>query len=580
MRARPPFQHCLVTVLALVALLLPVPATPGQEGPARAGEATLVHADDALARAVARLCLAAQTAPPPAVSPLPATELERALLRIPAGRLSPRLQAEHRRLLELTRARITPDSLRPDGTADPLTAQFAPAGNGPARPPAGRVGAVSTLEGYFHSGSQADEWRYAYPDRTSLLTVPVRVWPLPNLYVRVDVDLKQNYTTYPGTETINPDPLVNVPLDVREVHAQFPDVAVLSAAGRHWSVQWGRDRAGWGLGETGSLILGDHNEYYDFVSAALVSDLVSYRALYVDLEPWTDGGGTADERAAIYHRLEGTFFPWLTATANELMLFTNKPMELRYLNPFYFMHNYFIPGLSNSLVSLELALRPLPGLEIYGHFAMDQIQSGLERERGTYVNYEPEAFGYLAGARYTMPIAPGWITMGTEWVFTDPWMFLGRTRLQSLTYRRRVQAENVDPNGTKIIVERSLGYPEGSDYYGITLYTDAVLWTHYRLTAQARYAVKGENTVSRPVDVADEADALRETPSGPAPETRLEGRLEGRADLARFPVLGLPARLEAAFTLDLIHEWNDDQNEGRRYTDVQFSPSITFSVAY
>lgn len=557
MRAHSAFQRYIVTALAILALL-PAPAARGQEASEAYGGATLVYADDALYRAVARLCLAAQTAPPPAVSPVAATELERALLRIRAERLGPRLQDEHRRLLELTQARVTPEPLRP----------------------AGRVGVVTTLEGYVHSGDQGDEWRYTYPDRASALKIPVRIWPFPNVYARVDLDLKQNYTSYPGVETISPDPVVNVPLDVRELHYQFPDVAVLSAAGEHWSVQWGRDRAGWGFGETGSLILGDHNEYYDFVSAALVSDLFSYRALYVDLEPWRDGGGTVDERAAIYHRIEGNLFPWLTATANELMLFAGKPLELRYLNPFYFMHNYFIPSLSNSLVSLELALRPLPGLEVYGHFAMDQIQSELERERGTYAEMEPQALAYLAGARYVLPIAPGWLTLGTEWVFTDPWMYLGRTPLQSLTYRRRVQAENVDPAGRKIIVERALGYAAGPDYYGVVLYGEALVWERYRLAAEARYAVKGENTVSRSVEVADLEDATRETPSGPAPEAMLQGRLEGEADLVSFLLLGLPARVETGFTLDVIHEWNDDQTTGESYTDVQFAPSVTFRVAY
>lgn len=522
---------------------------------------TLVYRGEPLYEQVRRLVLAAETAPPPRVSPTTYGELLLTMRRIDVGALPRELVGEFREVYAELSAR---DQESPTD----------------ARVPYGSVGVESNVELYLHTADEADEWRHWYPDRRPILSVPMRAWPMNGMYIAFDLDWRKNYPMYPGypnVDTINPDPITNIPFDVLETDMQFPFQALVSLGGDRWSLQFGRSRVAMGFGETGSLMLGDHVEYHDFLLANVTGHLFSYRALYLDLEPWITTTTSADERIIFGHRLEMRPAPWLSLAANEFFVFAYHPVELRYLNPLMIMHSWFVTDLGNDFLNFEFSVRPLRGLELYGHLAVDQLQSAVERERG-YGETEPEAFGYLAGAQYTAPWREGWLTAGTEWVFTDPWLYLGRRQLTGFTYRRRVQAENVLPSATKLIVEKSLGYPAGPDYYGITAYLHADYSPGFRAGGDLTYGVKGENDIQRYLPADDLEDAQRTTPSGDAPEHIIAGRLVADAKLARFSIGRIPVTVRGGAILDVVHVWDNDHVPGARYFDVQFSPYLSLET--
>jgi len=566
---------------------------------------TLVESGDPLSRAVRRLSLAAGSVPPPAVSPLTYSDLRLSLSRINAADLSPRLRREYARLLSLVRGSAPPIRLGLDGlpwmSPDKRTgaedagsgaASEGPADEAPWQQPS-TVGLRVSPEAYLHSGGDSAAWRYRYPDRLPLLGIPLRFRPIPALYLGFNLDWRKNRPLLPGEETVNEDPASNVPFQLPETDVQFPSFAVTSLAGERWSLQLGRDRLSWGVGHSGSLLLSDHNDYYDFLSAAVLGDVLTYRALYVDLEPWRSmpgepgsWGNPVDSRMFFVHRIELTPAPWLTLVANDGFIYAGPPLELRYANPLMLMHNWFIPSQGNSLFAFELDLRPLRGLELSFHLAVDQFQNAAERERD-YGRTEPDAFGYLANAEYVRPL-PGvgnWLTLGTEWVYMDPWMYIGRTELTSFTYRRRVQAENAVP-ATKVLIENPLGYPLGPDSYAVMGYGRMNLGSRLDLRAELRFTAKGDNTTVRYPSL----DAVREelpnprderrSPSGPTPEYVLAGRLHGKAELARFMLGGFSGRVSAGAIVDIMRIENNRNHADEVYTDMQLSPHVGVQLLY
>lgn len=541
-----------LVVAALLTLSMPILALPGNPNLSEPG--------DAVYESVRRLALVAGQSPPSAVAPVSYAELEAVLRRVDVERLPEELVDQYRELLHT----LSEEAIQV---------------------PFGTVGIETTTEAYLHTSGDAGEWLYWYPDRQPLVSLPLQVMPLPGLAIDFDLDFRKNYPIFRGYEstyeTVNPDPWSNIPGDLRETDIQFPFHALLSAAGRGWSVVFGRSRIGWGLGHTGSLLLSDHVDYHDFLMASVTGGLASFRALYLDLEPWLDGGGTDPERLYLARRIELRPARWFTLTASEALVFHGKPIELRYLNPLMVLHSWFIPDYGNSMINLEASVRPVSGLELYAHLAIDQLQSKLEEERA-YAADEPEALGYLAGARYVAPLpgAASWLTFGTEWVFLDPWMYIGRSVMGSFTYRRRVQAENVLPAGTKIIVEKSLGYPAGPDYYGITGFAQLEIGECVSLSLDAGYYAAGENAVGRSLPPDDAADAQRETPSGEAPEQIVAGRLTVDGVLARIHLGGVPLVVEAGAVLDLVRIENNDHVAGAVFSDLQFSPYLTISTGF
>jgi hypothetical protein len=246
------------------------------------------------------------------------------------------------------------------------------------------------------------------------------------------------------------------------------------------------------------------------------------------------------------------------------------------------MHNWFVPQYGNSLLSFELAVRPVRGVEVYAHLAIEQLQNAVERERG-YADDEPEAFGYLAGIEYARPLRlgglpAGWLTVGAEWARLDPWMYLGRTDLNTFSYRRRVQAEHVIPAGAKVLVEKSLGYPTGPDYHEFLLHGRLDLLSSYSVAIEARYAAKGENYIGRSLEVADAADGMRRTPSGESPEHILHGRITADAVVGRFRIGTLPVEIRAGAIFDAVRVLNWGHQEGNTLRDLQLSPYVSIGT--
>lgn len=559
--SRPPVHSCLVTTrtarrnaplrrfpIALVAAI----AVLATIGPAAYADDALYFRDDPLYRQVALLSTIAGSTPPPSISPISVHELRSVLANTDPASLPRSHHPAYREVLrELCREE------------KPLT---------------GSIGLGTSLESYLHTSDVASYWEYTYPDRRPFLSVPIRLQFRDTLSIEYDLDWRKNYPFFPDPKvaTVNPDPLVNVPLNVSETDVQFPFHAVVALGGPHWSLQMGRSRISMGHAASHSLVLSDHVDFHDFLVASVWGKLASYRAVYVDLEPWVTLSTTVDDRMFFLHRIELRPTSWLSLAANDGFIFSGKPIELRYLNPLMITHSWFVPAYGNSILLFETAVRPIPRVEIFAHFLIDQLQSQDERDRG-YGETEPEAFGYMAGMRYTIPVGRAALSVGTEWVYLDPWTYLGRSLLGSFTYRRRVQAENVPPGGGKIIVEKSLGYPDGPDQYRVALFATA---DAPRLTADAELSLsaKGHNTVGRYLPIESVEDSLRVTPSGDVVEYSLRTKLSVDATLAQFAFRHAAARVTAGATMDFLHSWNYGREPGAGLADFQFAPYVGASI--
>jgi hypothetical protein len=121
----------------------------------------------------------------------------------------------------------------------------------------------------------------------------------------------------------------------------------------------------------------------------------------------------------------------------------NAPLELRFMNPFTIFHSYesyktytdYNEDLGHTGVEdptggsrigsyfgakIEFTLRYL---RLYGLFAMDQLQLGVEKD-----NWEedltPDAMAFQGGAELTLPSGGGHWQFGIEGVYTYPYMYV------------------------------------------------------------------------------------------------------------------------------------------------------------
>ena len=188
-----------------------------------------------------------------------------------------------------------------------------------------------------------------------------------------------------------------------------------------------------------------------------------------------------------------------------------------FLTPFIILHNFYEWNYASSLFSIDSQITILPGLTAYGQYMFNAIQSEYEQTRYNDESI-PSASGWMAGISYGLPLnlPPLSITLGAEFVHTDPWLYIREHALISYYWRRRA-ISNI--TGTDELISLPLGYSWGPDTNLFIFWTE----THWDISPMLRFDLNlslsiihdGEQEITDPFSNSREAISLR-TPSGTA----------------------------------------------------------------
>jgi hypothetical protein len=196
------------------------------------------------------------------------------------------------------------------------------------------------------------------------------------------------------------------------------------------------------------------------------------------------------------------------------VIYGGKYPDLRVFNPMLVYHNFYLKDNMNSLMSLELDYVPLPGIFLYGQFVMDQLSTNFEQD--VYGrDIEPNAAGYMAGLEYRRSAGTGYISLGYEYVYTSPWLYIREHPLVSYFSTRRIHSEarkDILGDHNYFYVNTPLGYAYGSDVIVnsfLLSYTVAFQWAVY---AEYRLMYIGENDINSAFKTESAWD--KKTPSG------------------------------------------------------------------
>ena len=394
------------------------------------------------------------------------------------------------------------------------------------------------IEAYYKVNDKREEWEHGFEERKPFLYIPMELWFNENLYSTLDVTLKEEYRAV--TELDNN--YTGIPSNPVQFDWYFPFRAFISLGGENWNIQFGRDQADWGMGETGNLLLSDYSDFYNLLKFTTYWEKFKYSAVYIGLDSWLtteekeldedpeDGNGLAGGyynfqeqfKAFLAHRVEFRTTEKLNLTVSEAVVFGNKYLNFTELNPVFVFHNLFSPEYSNALLSVEADYTIFKGLNLYLQYAVDEFQvPGYEGP-----DSRPGADGVLAGFRYIKP-APsgsGYITLNGEAAMTDPYFYNRWHPLTRFTNRRRIWS-NIEPDKYEYI-NKPIGYEHGPD--AIVLYSKIGYINPLLFSASfdARYILKGElnDSLDDPLsyDTGDEAND-QNTASGTAEKELVVG---------------------------------------------------------
>ncbi len=440
------------------------------------------------------------------------------------------------------------------------------------------------LESYLHSDSSPELWLYGYEERLSMVSVPLELWLFDTLYAHTTIDIKEGYRV----TRLNPDNYFNVfslENNITEADWNFPFRAFFALGGEHWLFQLGRDQLNWGNGRTGNLMLSDYADYYDGVRFTTFWRRFKFTTAYIVLQPWLlpgetiDGAGDGPDndfvnngdlyKAFFGHRFEFNFFDRLNISLAESVTFGNKYPELSDFNPFMLYHNWFIPERANSLMTLDFELNPAKRLNIYGQFAIDEFKTSKD------AGGVPNAMGYLGGIEGFIPLGYGYLDMGAEAVYTDPWFYHDWYPLLQHTTRRRIHTAYHDyGSGQYDWIDKPLGYFTGPDtilqsyYIGYSLSCRFQNLLELRIIHHGRIRRAGDDSTATTFSVDfDPNSADLKTPTG-TPEVKWIIRLH----LSIHPTKSLT--LSSDLYSLWIKSYLNTQGDNRR--DLQWVGSLSY----
>lgn len=285
-----------------------------------------------------------------------------------------------------------------------------------------------------------------------------------------------------------------------DVDLIVPDRAFLSAGGSFWNIQLGRDRFSIGTGETGSLILSDSFLHQDLLRFNLFGTRFKFSyALISFWHPDIQKDGDEKTRGAyayMTNRLEGRFLSdRLYFAFSNTTLFKNDNddgINLRYLNPIDYYHNFFVRSRQNSSCSFEAVLALAKSWNAYGQILIDDISSPNEAKGG---DSAPDELGFMIGIKHMSAIRTGILGVSLEAVYTLPFLYHRSTSAYTqpdddtgLSYIGIIRYA-----GGEIDYKRYyIGYPYGGDAALLDLRVSYTVPENYALKAEGLFMVHGE----------------------------------------------------------------------------------------
>ena len=226
------------------------------------------------------------------------------------------------------------------------------------------------------------------------------------------------------------------------IFRNFPDDGGISLGGKGLSLIIARGRLSVGEGYTGNTAVGDNYDYQEFMKASFYTRYGKVSLSLTTFDSSHDGSlmpyGLLSSRFNEWRELRHSASYEITPFENFRLsltfvshLDTRTALDIRYLNPFLFLHNYFnyedaTVFESNNMISADFSWTIAPGWNLYGQLTMDQVQ--LTNEVRRYVSemgtVDPNAFGGLMNISYSGILGSGLLNVYAEFVYNMPGMYL------------------------------------------------------------------------------------------------------------------------------------------------------------
>ena len=223
------------------------------------------------------------------------------------------------------------------------------------------------------------------------------------------------------------------------------------------SLQFGRERLLWGAGYLNRLVLSNNPQMFDFLRFNFHYKTLSYdflhgwlvqKPLYVYMDSTNVSEKQKRSKYIAISRLGYTPTPELKLGISQIIIYSNRPFEAAYLNPFLFwesaqrsMNDY-----DNSFLSFDGRFKITDGVEVSASIILDDINFSTFGKWNAYNN----SLVWQTGAYITYPMLFPNFSAEIEYSQNRPYMFSHPGFDEALTYTNNgyLLGINIQPNSS------------------------------------------------------------------------------------------------------------------------------------
>jgi hypothetical protein len=223
--------------------------------------------------------------------------------------------------------------------------------------------------------------------------------------------------------------------------------------GDNWYFSIGRDRLSWGPGESGNFMVGDQVDFHNNIRLSVFNQALKYTfnvsafeypgEYYTGTEwdpdpvPGRVVHVTEGVNLFIAHRFEfRALQDKLNFAVTEAIMYQHADglITPQVFLPTLIMHNLYRKEEMNSLLTLEADYTPIPLLNIYAQFAVDEFTMPGDAVPSATKGGTPPALAYMLGVQTAFPLAGRLFSASFEFALTDPYLYLrGKDNFYYLT---------------------------------------------------------------------------------------------------------------------------------------------------
>jgi hypothetical protein len=218
----------------------------------------------------------------------------------------------------------------------------------------------------------------------------------------------------------------------------------------------GRDVFATGYSPIDNLV---HSRYAPHMDGVMLD--VPYRSVrFTSIHAAVDGtnldGSTISNKFISSHRIQLEPASWLSFSVHDMIVYSERGIDLAYLNPLAFyvstgLTNQYKSDFDNSLLGIDAAVRPWDRTLIYGALLLDDLAFSSLTDTSVWGNNNKSI--WQLGASHALNVAGRSLLLSTEYVRCNPFVYSHRQVRNSWTHAGAPLGYNIQPNSDRVAVQ-------------------------------------------------------------------------------------------------------------------------------